>query len=181
MRVLLVGENNERTMVLEQGLRAAGYFIVAKLANTHRLLLQMSKSKAELAVIEMSSSNPAAIEHLTRLYECQPCPIVIFTQQGDSQTSSAAIKAGVSAYIVHGLPTERVKPIMEIAIARFNEVQNLQRELEKANLSLQERKHIDRAKGILMKRAKVEEHTAYQTLRKMAMNRNKRIAEVADS
>lgn len=181
MRVLLITEDPEKAIILTQGLRAAGYFVVANLPDTQHLLLQMRKSKAEIAVIEISSLKAETIEHLISLNKNQPCPTVVFTQQQDSLMSHAAVKAGVSAYIVDGLSYERIKPIMNIAITRFHEMQRLYQAVEKAALSLNERKHIERAKGILMKRAKVEEHTAYQTLRKMAMNRNKRIIEVAQS
>ncbi len=109
----------------------------------------------------------------------QPKPIVMFAENSDSAAIEEAIRAGVSAYIVDGLNVKRVKPIMDVAIARFREFQSLRDELAKTKTTLAERKLIDRAKGILMKQRSIMEEQAYAVLRKAAIETNMRIADVA--
>jgi len=111
----------------------------------------------------------------------QPRPVVMFADKGDSDTITEAVRAGVSAYVVDGLDTRRIRPILDVAIARFREYQALKDELVRTKNSLAERKEIDRAKGILMKKRGWSEDEAYQALRKMAMDQNKRLGEVARS
>lgn len=181
VHTILIAEHVGRARLLEQGLREAGCEIVARLADTQRLLAQMGTSKAALIVLETRMPDAVTLEQIGRVYQAHPCPIVVFTQCGDTAITSAAVKAGVSAYIVDGLRSERIRPILDVAVTRFVEMQGLQKELQKAAMILHERKHIERAKGILMKRTKMEENAAYQLLRKMAMDRNKRIADMAES
>ncbi len=109
----------------------------------------------------------------------QPRPIVMFAEDDDSGTINQAINAGVSAYITDGLEGKRVKPIMEVTIARFREYQALRDELAQARDSLEERKDIDRAKALLIKRQGMSEEEAHQALRKLAMDQGKKLGEVA--
>ena len=108
-------------------------------------------------------------------------PVAMFVDQSDAASIEAAVDAGVSAYIVGGLRKERVKNILDLCISRFNAFSRLQDELDRTRSALEERKVIDRAKGILMKAKNLTEETAYAMLRKTAMNENKKIAEVAQS
>jgi response regulator NasT len=108
-------------------------------------------------------------------------PVAMFVDQSDRASIEAAVDAGVSAYIVGGLRKERVQNILDLCISRFNSFAKLENELERARSALEERKVIDRAKGILMKAKNLNEETAYALLRKTAMNENKKIAEVAQS
>ena len=110
-----------------------------------------------------------------------PRPIVMFTQDQDRTLMRAALEAGVSAYVVDGLSVERVRPIVEVALARFEQWQALRRELDQAQANLAERKVIERAKGIVMKQRGCTEDEAYAMLRKLAMSRNQRLAQVAES
>ncbi len=181
MRVLLIGENSVRTKILDQSLTKAGYHIVAKSGNTRRLLAQINEEDADGVVIEVDAAGPVITDQIRHVSQNHPCPIVIFSQRGNADASRDAIKAGVSAFVVDGLKSERVSFIMEVAITRFHETQALQKELQKALADLQERKSIERAKGILMKKDRLSEETAYNTLRKMAMSHNKRLVDVAES
>jgi len=108
-------------------------------------------------------------------------PIAMFVDQSDTASIQASVDAGVSAYIVDGLKKERMKHILDLCISRFNAFSRLQDELERAKSALEERKVIDRAKGILMKAKNLTEEQAYALMRKTAMNENKRIAEIAQS
>lgn len=181
MRIVLTGQESQRLEILKQALAESGYIVAAKLVNTQRLLEEMNEAKADLVIIETVAPDASTLEKIRQVKRSHPCPIVMFTRCTETQMAAAAIKAGVNSYIVEGLEKERVKPIIDVAIARFNQTQSLHKELDKANLDLQERKYIERAKGILMKRNQVEEEVAYQTLRKMAMDTSKRVADVAES
>ena len=108
-------------------------------------------------------------------------PIAMFVDRSDKGMIEAAIDAGVSAYVVDGLRQERVKPILDMAISRFNAFSRMARELEEARSELEGRKVIDRAKGILMKSRGISEDEAYRLLRKTAMSQNRKIAEIAQS
>ncbi|MEO8333250.1 MAG: ANTAR domain-containing protein, partial [Gallionella sp.] len=119
------------------------------------------------------------LEHLCIISRDQPRPIVMFTHDDDSEKIRAALRAGVSAYVVNGLKSERLRSIMDVAIARFDEFHSMRRNLEKAENQLAERKDIDRAKGILMKQRGWSEEESYQALRKMAMDKGMKLAEVA--
>jgi response regulator NasT len=109
-----------------------------------------------------------------------PRPIVMFSADGNTEKIREAVRAGVSAYVVDGLAAQRVQPILDVAIARFEALQSLRNELEDTQLQLADRKRIDRAKGILIKQKNLSEEQAYQWLRKMAMDENLKLAEVAD-
>ena len=108
-------------------------------------------------------------------------PVAMFVDQSDTASIEASVDAGVSAYIVGNLQKERIKSILDLTISRFNAFARLQSELDRAKSALEERKVIDRAKGILMKAKNLTEEQAYALLRKTAMNENKKIAEVAQS
>jgi response regulator NasT len=108
-------------------------------------------------------------------------PIAMFVDQSDTASIQASVDAGVSAYIVDGLKKERMKHILDLCISRFNAFSRLQGELDRAKNALEERKVIDRAKGILMKAKQLTEEQAYALMRKTAMNENKKIVEIAQS
>lgn len=116
---------------------------------------------------------------MRELSQDNPRPVVMFAHDGDTAKIKAAIEAGVSAYIVDGLSSNRVRPIIETAMARFRQYQGLKDELDKAKSSLEERKIVERAKGILMQKKGLGEAAAYDSLRKMAMSSNQRLVEVA--
>jgi response regulator NasT len=116
---------------------------------------------------------------MSRITREQPRPTVMFVDRSDSESIRAAVQAGVSAYVVGGLTPERVRPVLEVAIARFNEFEALRRELESARSTLEDRKVIERAKGILMKSRRLDEDEAFRLLRKLAMDRKMRLAAVA--
>jgi response regulator NasT len=130
-------------------------------------------------IVDMQSPDRDVLEDMQRLNRDQPRPIVMFVDESDNESIHAAVEAGVSAYVVNGLQAGRVRPIIEVAIARFQAFQALRGELEAARTSLAERKLIERAKGILMSRRNVDEEQAYRLLRKTAMDRKTKLVEVA--
>lgn len=181
LRVMIFDESSERTSVLRHALQQAGYQVVAESSTTHDLLKQVDSLNPDVIIIDTESPSRDTLEHLCIISREQPRPIVMFTDDGDSDKIRAAIRAGVSAYVVDGLNSERVKPLMEVALAQFNEFQTMRRNLEDAETHLAERKTIDRAKSILMKQKQWSEDQAYQALRKTAMDRGQRIGEVASN
>lgn len=181
LRVMLVDESPERAQVLEQTLRRQGYQVVASVATGQELRHSVAALKPDVIVIDIESPDRDTLEDMRCIHRDQPCPIVMFTHDDDSKKIREAIEAGVSAYVVDGLEPERIRPIVDAAIARFNQFQALRDELQRAHTRLEERKLIERAKGILMQQRRLPEKQAYELMRKMAMERNIRIADLARS
>lgn len=180
MRVLLVDETPERAELLKRALHESDYAVFVHTGSTANLLTQVRKIEPDVIIIDRDSPDRDTLEHVCSVTRDEPRPIVFFTQDGDRATIQAAVRAGVSAYIVGGMSVERLRPIMDVAMARFEEFQAMRQELDKAKLSLAERKQIERAKGIVMKSRGVSEDEAYGMLRKLAMERNQRLAQVAE-
>jgi response regulator NasT len=179
MRVLVVDESPERADILREGLRRAGYEVSASLSWPVSLLATIEQLKPDVIVIDTESPSRDVLEHLVVLTQHTPRPVVMFSSDGTPETIREAVRAGVSAYVVDGLDPNRIRAIIEVAVARFEDFQRLREELAEANLKLAERKLVDRAKGLLMKRRSLDEQAAYALLRKFAMDRKLRLGEVA--
>ena len=177
--VLLIDDNPTRAEIVEAGLRDAGYVLLERLDGTYDLSARVSALKPDIIVVSIDSPSRDAIEDLRRTTERQPRPIALFADRSDPATIAAAMEAGVSAYVVKGLAKDRVQPVVDVAVAHFNRYHVLREELDRARLSLVERKTVDRAKGLLMEQKGIGEDAAYKLLRKLAMEQNKRIGEVA--
>ncbi|BAP56082.1 chemotaxis protein CheY [Thioploca ingrica] len=181
LRVMLIDDNRGRAALLQQALRDAHYEVVAVLHDDADILKRVQETPVDVILIDLESPDRDTLEYLSTLNRESPKPIVMFAENDDNIIIQAAIKAGVSAYVVDGLSHQRLKPIMKVAIARFREYQAMRAELDKTRNQLAERKVIERAKGIVMKQKGIDEASAYHALRKMAMDRNLRLAEVAES
>jgi response regulator NasT len=179
LRVLLVDETFERAALLKHALQDAGCKIAAHVSASADLPGLVAELKPDLIILDTESPDRDTLENLCIINRDQPRPIVMFTHDDDSDKIRAAIRAGVSAYVVDGLKSERLRPIMDVAIARFNEFQAMRSDLAKAESQLSERKDVERAKGILMKQRGWSEEEAYQALRKAAMDKGSRLADVA--
>ncbi|MBI5611963.1 MAG: ANTAR domain-containing protein [Gammaproteobacteria bacterium] len=179
MQVMLVDESSKRAVFLEHALLDAGYRVVCCAGAGGDLSAQVREHQPDVIIIDTESPDRDTLEHLCCISRDQPRPVVIFTHDEDSAKIRAAMQAGVSAYVVRGLASERIKPVIDVAIARFREYQILKRDLEKANANLTERKLIERAKGIVMRQRGCTEDEAYRALRKLAMDRGKRLLDVA--
>lgn len=178
---MLIDDNRGRAALLQQALRDAHYEVVAVLHDEADILKRVQETPVDVILIDLASPDRDTLEYLSTLNRESPKPIVMFAENDDNTIIQAAIKAGVSAYVVDGLSHQRLKPIMKVAIARFREYQAMRAELDKTRNQLAERKVIERAKGIVMKQKGIDEASAYHALRKMAMDRNLRLAEVAES
>ncbi len=179
LSVVLIDDNPARAEIVESGLRDAGYVLLERLDGTYDLAARVSVLQPDVIVISIDSPGRDAIEDLRRTTEQQPRPIALFADRSDPATIAAGMEAGVSAYVVKGLTQDRVQPVVDVAVAHFNRYHSMREELERARLSLVERKTVDRAKGLLMEQKGIGEEAAYKLLRKLAMDQNKRIGEVA--
>jgi response regulator NasT len=179
LKIVLVDKDPARAAILEDGLREAGHSHVVRLDETSHLLSRICSIDPDVIVINLENPSRDALEEMFQMSRVVKRPIAMFVDQSDSASIEAAVDAGVSAYIVGGLRKERIKSILELCISRFNAVARLQDELDRTRTALEERKVIDRAKGILMKAKSLTEEDAYALLRRTAMNENKKIAEVA--
>ena len=179
LRVLLVEENPERAVMIKQALHEAGCHITAHLTASYDLVRLVGKLGPDMIILNTESPDRDTLEHLCVISRDHPRPIVMFTNDDDRAKMQHAIRAGVSVYVVNGLKCERLSSIMDVAIARFNELQSLRQDLTKAEIQLAERKDIERAKGILMKQRGWSEEESYQALRKTAMSKCIKLSEVA--
>ncbi len=179
LSVLLIDDNPARAEIVEAGLAAAGYRLLARLEGTQDLIGRVRALKPDVVVVSIDSPGRDTIEDMRRTTDLMPRPIALFVDQSDPATIAAAMEAGVSAYVVKGLAQDRVRPVVDVAVAHFNRYHAMREELDRARLSLVERKTVDRAKGLLMEQKALSEEAAYKLLRKLAMDQNKRIGEVA--
>jgi response regulator NasT len=169
----------ERSRSLRIGLLATGHDIVAVLPVDTFLTERIAQLQPEMIIVDAQSGARDALEHVVMSTRDERRPIVLFTDDADTSHVGDAIAAGVTAYVVAGLAHERIKPVLEVAMARFRHEEGLRRQLADARTQLSERKLIDRAKGLLMSRQHISEEEAYARLRKTAMDRGLRVAEVA--
>jgi two-component system, response regulator / RNA-binding antiterminator len=169
----------ERSRQLRIGLLENGYNIVAVLPADTFLSERLAQLQPDMIIVDAESDARDALEHVVMATRQARRPIVLFTNDNDTSHVKDAVAAGVSAYIVAGLSPERIRPILDVAMARFEHEQGLRSELASAKTELHERKVIERAKGLLMQRQNLDEPAAYARLRKAAMDKGLRLGEVA--
>lgn len=178
-KVILVDEDDSRAALLVQALIETNYDVVARFSAKDNLLKKVQEIDTDLIVIDMDSPDERILEQLKVIDEVCPKPVIFFADKGDSDMIKTAVKAGVSAFIVDGLTARRIKPVLDVALARFEENQALRQELINARSTISDRKIIERAKGIIMKKRDTDEDSAYKALRTMAMNQNAKLVDVA--
>jgi response regulator NasT len=181
LSILIIDENRLRAAIIEEGLREAGHSTVTVLDSAHESARRIAEIAPDVVVIDLENPNRDRLEHFFLLSRALNKPIAMFVDRSDTAAIEAAVEAGVSAYVVDGLKKERVKPILDMAISRFNAFARLNRELHEARTALEDRKLIDQAKAILMKNRGLDEAAAYSLLRRTAMNQNRKIVEIAQS
>lgn len=176
----------ERARSLRIGLLEGGFNLVAVLPGDAYLAERLQQLRPDLVVVDAESDARDALEHVVQATRDAQRPIVMFTNDQDTDTARAAVRAGVSAYVVAGLAPERLRPILDVALARFQRDQAMQTELADArqelhtlSAAMKDRQTIDRAKTLLMQRQGLDEASAYARLRKTAMDKNLRLAELA--
>ncbi len=180
LRVILVDDQPDRARLVRKALEAHDFNVVAAFGTGADLLSQLEALCPDVVIVDIDSPDRDVLEGLRKVTFDHHRPVVMFATDGDTETIRAAIEAGVSAYVVDGLTPERVKPIVDVAIARFAQFQELRGELDKAKATLAERKLVEKAKGILMKRRQCDEDEAFKAMRKMAMDQKLRLVDIAN-
>jgi two-component system, response regulator / RNA-binding antiterminator len=181
LSILVVDDNKSRSGIIEDALREAGYVHVHVVQEIAGLVRQIEDTAPDVIVIDIQNPNRDALESLFQVSRSVQRPIAMFVDHSDRSMIEAAVDAGVSAYIVDGLKKERVKPILDMAIIRFKAFAKLRGERDDAKKALEDRKVIDRAKGILMKQRGLDEPAAYDLMRRAAMLENRRLVDIAQS
>ncbi len=179
--ILLVSNNTQHQALLEKAIDRENCSIVVVIKTGAQLDAELRSRAIDMVVMDLDDNGEAELESVRQIIENRPLPIVMFVRQGNRESAANATAAGVSAYVVDGLQVDRVAPILAAAVTRFQETRSLREELERTKASLEQRKIIERAKGLLMQQRGCSEEEAYSALRKLAMQRNKRLAEIATS
>lgn len=179
LKILLIDEDPARAEALLQSLAGAGYETVGVIDPKDDLVAKVRDLAPDLIIVDMESPSRDTLEDMGRITADRPRPIVMFVDESDESSIAEAMRLGVSAYVIDGLNPARVKPILDVAVARFTEFQKLKSELDQAKVDLADRKIIERAKGLLMTRRKIPEDQAYRLLQKLAMDQNQRLVDVA--
>ncbi len=169
----------ERSRALRIGLLENGYNLIAVLPADAFMGERLAQLQPDMIIVDAESEARDALEHVVVATRDERRPVVLFTNDDDTTHVRDALAAGVSAYVVAGLAPERIRPVLDVAMARFQHEQALRAELAEARTELKDRKTIDRAKGLLMQRQGLSEQQAYERLRKSAMDKNLRLVDVA--
>ena len=181
LAILIIDENKLRAAIIEEGLREAGHESEEVLHSVNEAARRIVESSPDVVVVDLENPGRDQLEHFFSLSRALQKPIAMFVDKSDADAIGAAVEAGVSAYVVDGLRKDRVKPILDMAVLRFNAYARLKAELDEAKGALEERKLVDRAKAILMRQRNLSEADAYALLRTTAMNQNRRIVDIAQS
>lgn len=181
MKIAVIDDSAARAAVIEEGLREAGLIDVTVLIDRRGVVAELERLSPDVILINLENPSRDMLEESFALSRALSRPIAMFVDQSDEASIADAVDAGISAYVVDGLRKERIKPVLELAVRRFSAFSRLQSELHEARSALAERKTIDKAKMLLMKRRKVDEPTAYALLRKQAMDGGRRIVDVAEA
>jgi response regulator NasT len=181
MRVAIVDESPARAAIIEEGLREAGLDDIAVLTERTGLVARLESLAPDVVLLNLGNPSRDILEENFMVSRALSRPIAMFVDSSDEESIGAAVEAGVSAYVVDGMRKERIKPILELAIKRFNAFSRLQAELTEAKTALAERKTIEKAKSILIQSRSLSEPEAYALMRSTAMNQGRRIVEVAEA
>ena len=181
LSIIVVEKDRARAMLIVDGLRDAGDFDVMVISEETGLARRIAQRNPDLVLIDAGNLSRDVLEELALATGPTERPVAMFVDQSDGSLTKAAIEAGMSAYVVDGLRADRIKPILDAAIARFHMLQKMRIELSETRKALEDRKAIDRAKGILMRARGLSEEEAYALLRKTAMDQGRNLADVASA
>lgn len=181
LSIVVVEPDPDRARLIAETLGASGENDVHIIGSESGLARAVSARNPDIVLMDIASPSRDVLEELTLASSPMERPVAMFVDRSDDGLTRAAIEAGVSAYVVDGMRPERIRPVIDAAIARFQMFQQMRAELEATKRALEERKIIDRAKGLIMKARGVDEDEAYALLRRAAMDQGKRVAEVAEA
>jgi two-component system, response regulator / RNA-binding antiterminator len=180
LKVMIVDNEIKRYKSLKQSLIENGFEVIAHVENDLDLHAKCCELQPDIVIIDTDSPSRDTIENICVMSMHDPRPVVMFTHDGDKEQIKLATKAGVSAYVVGTIPSERLTPVIDAAVARFEEFKSLRSELNLAKLKLDERKVVERAKGLLMTQRGMDEEAAYEMLRTMAMKKNMKLVDLSN-
>jgi two-component system, response regulator / RNA-binding antiterminator len=181
MRIAIIDDSAARAAVIEEGLREAGLSHIVVFGERAGIVARIEEYAPDVILIDLANPRRDELEEALAVSRALARPVAMFVDQSDDAAMEAAIDAGVSAYVVDGFAKARIKPVLDLAIRRFNAFARLRAELDEAKNALAERKAVDAAKALLMKKRQIDEPEAYAQLRKAAMDSGRRISEVADA
>lgn len=181
LSIIVVEKDRDRALLIVDALQDAGDFDVVVIAEESGLARRIAQRNPDIVLIDAGNPSRDVLEELTQASAPMERPVAMFVDQSDQALTKAAIEAGVSAYVVDGLRGDRIKPILDAAIARFHMLKKLRIELSETRRALEERKVIDRAKGILMRARGITEEEAYALMRKTAMDQGRKVADIAQA
>lgn len=181
LNILVIDENPDRAAVVERGLVEAGYTRVSVIRTSVNLLQRVQAMAPDVIIIDLENPDRDTLEQMFQMTKEMRRPIAMFVDDSDSAMIHAAVEAGVSAYVVNGLTKDRIRPVVDMAISRFNTFDRLRRERDEALTRLADRKLIERAKGLLMSHKGLSEAEAYDAMRRAAMKQNRKLADIANS
>lgn len=181
MKIMLAEDLSKLESVLSDTLIEEGYGDLIRVSQHDDIFKKASNANIDMLIVNIEEADTSLLAQLKYINDVHPVPVVIFSEKGNSDVIRSAVQAGVSAFIVDGLAANRIKPVLTLAIERFNNYSNLREELKKTKESLANRKVIEKAKGLIMKQQQCTEDEAYSALRKLAMDRNQKLSDVASS
>ena len=180
MNIFLVEESCEGVVPLCDALESCGHSIVHHASLENAILLEIAmRESIDVVLFNLESIDKEILRKLCALSDVRPTPVIVFVKSSDPSMTRLAIKSGISAYIIDGFENERLESVIDLAIARFEEIHALQEEVKRLKKQLEERKLIERAKGVLMTASRMSEAEAYASMRKHSMDHNRKLAEVA--
>lgn len=180
LRILLINDTAKKVGRLKSALNEAGFEVIDESGLTVDLPARVAAVRPDVILIDSESPGRDVMEQVCLLSRDQPHPIVMFTDEHDPGVMRQAIQSGVSAYIVEGIHAQRLQPILDVAMARFESDQALRAQLNARDQQLAERKRIELAKGLLMKMRQCNEEEAYTLMRRQAMSKQQKLIQVAE-
>lgn len=181
LSIIVIETDRDRTRVIVDSLRDAGFSDIQVIPEIAGLARRISESNPDLVLVDMASPSRDMLEEMALASGPLERPVAMFVDRSDGSLTKAAIEAGISAYVVDGLKPSRIGSILDAAVTRFHMMHRMRVELETTRRALEERKLIDRAKGLIMKARGIDEDAAYALLRKTAMDQGRRVADVAQA
>jgi len=181
LKIIVVEPDPDRARDIIDALMDGGWSDVKMIGAASQLDRAVQSENPDIILIGLANPDRDTLEHLSLVSDAKARPVAMFVDYSDEGMTQAAIAAGLSAYVVNGLQKDRIKPVLETAIARFRMLSKMQSELNAAKQALQDRKTIDRAKGLLMQARSISEDEAYVLLRKTAMDQGRKVVEVASA
>ena len=179
LNILVVEADQTKAHEILEALKDGGWQNATVIASASALERILHQHDPDIILIDLANPDRDTLEHLCFVSNARKRPVAMFVDQTDEAMTQTAISAGLSAYVVNGLQKDRIKPVLETAIARFNVITKMQSELEAAKQALADRKTIDRAKGLLISARNISEDEAYSLLRKTAMDHGRKVIDVA--